>query len=472
MPKVVREETGELTAAIKVQVERADYEPKLKSELKKYQSQAHMKGFRKGKTPMSVIRKMYGKGVLAEVVNELLQKELFDFIKEEDLKLLGQPLPSEEQDPVDFDLQALTNYEFKFDVGLEPDFDLQGADEENTFEKHKVEVPDETVSEELANARKRLGDRSQSESEIQEGDLLKLKAVELEKDTPKEDGIDHEFSVLVNSMKADMKEVFTAKKVGERLVANVFELEEKGDEKYVRKYFLGLEEEDDREVNPTFELTIEEASRIEEAELDEKFFQAYFGEDTEVTTEEAAREKIRENIAGYYNKQAEALLFRDMQEDLMEKNKPALPNDFLKRWILASNEEATPADVDKEFDTFAENLRWTLIRNQLVERFELKVEQDELVEGFKNRVRGYLAQNPGMMDDSFIDQMAMRLMQDQKQVEQLYDELLTDKLYDALVEVVTVEDKPIAMDEFLTIAQEAQQRAQQQAAVPAAEEEE
>jgi trigger factor len=269
-----------------------------------------------------------------------------------------------------------------------------------------------------------------------------------------------------------MKEVFTAKKVGERLVANVFELEEKGDEKYVRKYFLGLEEEDDREVNPTFELTIEEASRIEEAQLDEKFFQGYFGEETEVTSEEEAREKIRENIAGYYNKQAEALLFRDMQEDLMEKNKPALPNDFLKRWILASNEEATPADVDKEFDTFTENLRWTLVRNRLVERFELKVEQDEIMEGFKDRVRGYLAQNPGMMDDSFIDQMAMRLMQDQKQVEQIYDELLTDKLYDALVEVVTVKDKPIAMDEFLTIAQEAQQKAQQQSAAPVAEEEE
>lgn len=468
MPKVVREETGELTAAIKVQVERADYEPKLKSELKKYQSQAHMKGFRKGKTPMSVIRKMYGKSALAEIVNELLQKELVAYIEKEDMSMLGQPLPSEEQEPVDFDLQDLTSYEFTFDVGLEPEFEVQGVTEDNTFEKYQVEVPDETVAEELADARKRLGERVQSDGDIQEGDLLKLKGVEFGKDTPKEGGIDHDFSVLVNSLKPDMKEVFTTKKVGERLVANVFELEEKGDEQYVRKYFLGLEEEDDREVNPTFELTIEEATRIEEAPLDEKFFQGYFGEDTEVTSEEEAREKIRENIAGYYNKQAEALLFRDMQKDLMEKNKPALPNDFLKRWILASNEEATAADVDKDFDTFTENLRWTLVRNRLAERFELRVEEGEIITAFKDRVRGYLAQNPGMMDDSFIDQMAMRLAQDQKQVEQVHGELLTDKLYDALVEVVTIEDKPIAMDEFLTIAQEAQR----QSAATIAEEEE
>ena len=109
MSKVVREDTGDLTATITVQLERSDYEPKLNTELKKYREKAHMKGFRKGKTPMSVIRKMYGKGVLAEVINDLLQKELFDFIDQEKLSLLGQPLPDEGQPQVDFDLQNLND---------------------------------------------------------------------------------------------------------------------------------------------------------------------------------------------------------------------------------------------------------------------------------------------------------------------------------------------------------------------------
>lgn len=470
MSKVVREDIAPLTARLDVQLERADYEPKLKSELKKYQQKAHMKGFRKGKTPMSVIRKMYGKSVLAEVVNDLLQKELSGYIQNEELDLLGQPLPAEEQEPVDFDLHNLDDYSFKFEIGLAPDFEIQGISEEATFEKHAPEISDETVEEELANARKRLGDRVQSESEIQDGDLLKLQAVELENDTPKEDGVTNEFSVLTDSLTDEMKKAFLARKVGERLVANIFELEKDADETYVRKYFLGLEEDDERTVEPTFEFTILESSRIEAAELNEAFYQGYFGEDTEITTEEEAREAIRKNIAGYYEKQAEALLFRDMQETLMEQNKPELPREFLKRWILASNEEATTEDVEKEFDNFAENLRWTLIRNQLVKNFELKVEQDEIIEGFKARVRSYLANNP-MMDDSFVDQMAMRLMQDQKQVEQLYEELITDKLFDALVEKVTITDKPIELEEFLEIAKEAQEKAQGGASATAEEEE-
>lgn len=473
MSKVVREDTGDLTATITVQLERSDYEPKLNTELKKYREKAHMKGFRKGKTPMSVIRKMYGKGVLAEVINDLLQKELFDFIDQEKLSLLGQPLPDEGQPQVDFDLQNLNDYSFAFNVGLSPEFDLQGVDTDNTFEKYAIQVPDSTVDDELQNARKRLGERITTEGPVLVGDLLKLSAVEFDGDTAKEDGVQNEFSVLIDTMREESKEAFLNKNVGDTVKANIFELEEKGDEAYVRKYFLGLEENDDRTVNHTFELTLQEASRIQDAELNEAFYKAYFGEDTEIGEEADAREKIRENIAGYYSKQAEALLFRDMQEDLMGKNKPNLPTDFLKRWILASNENANPDDVEKEFDTFAENLRWTLVRNKLVDQFELKVEQDELVDGFKNRVRGYMAQNPGMMDDSFIDQMAMRLMQDQKQVEQLYDEMLTDKLYEALIDVVSITDKEIQMDEFLKIAQEAQAQAQaQQAGIANVQEEE
>lgn len=467
MSKVVREDTGELTATITVVLEPTDYEPKFKAELKKYREQAHMKGFRKGKTPMSVIKKMYGKGVLAEVINDLLQKELNDYINKEKLNLLGQPLPSNQQNEVSFDLQSPTDYAFAFDVGMAPDFEVLGIGTDNSFEKYTVLVPDETVDEELASARKRLGENISSEGPFQEGDLLKLHAVEWD-NGPKEHGIEHEFSLLIDSLQPGKKEDFLGKKAGDQLQVNIFDLEKDSSPAYVRKYFLGLDEEDDREVNETFELTIMEGVRIQEPELNDDFFKGYFGDDTEITTVEEAREKIRQNIAGYYNKQAEALLFRDIQDDLMEKNKPSLPDDFLKRLILASNENATEADIDKEFDSFTENLRWTLVRNRLVRKFELKVAQQELEEGFKDRVRGYMGQNPGLLDDSFLDQMAMRLMADEKQVEQLYEEILADKLYEALVEEVTIIDKPIHMDAFLEIIKEVQ--AQQASATETEEE--
>lgn len=459
MSKVVREDIGPLTANLNVQLEREDYEPKLKLELKKYQQQAHMKGFRKGKTPMSVIRKMYGKSVLAEVVNELLQKELSEYIQQEELNLLGQPIPAREQKPVDFDLQALDRYEFSFEIGLAPDLDVAGVAEDDVYEKYTVTVPDDAVEEELANARKRLGERIPSEGDIQLGDLLKLQAVELENNTPKEDGVQNEFSLLVESMTEDMQAAFQEKKVGERLIVDIFALEKDTEPNYVRKYFLGLEEDDERPVNETFELTIQEATRITAAELNESFFQQYFGEDTTITTEAEAREAIRKNIAAYYDKQAEALLFRDIQEALMEKNQPELPREFLKRWIMESNEKATEADVDQGFDRFADNLRWTLIRNSLSRRFDIQVDQEDIVEGFKDRVRNYLSNSP-MADENFVNQMAMRLMQDQNQVEQVYEEMMTDKLYDALVEQVTVREKPIDLEAFLEIAKAAQEKAQ------------
>lgn len=464
MPQVVREDIDNLNAVLTVTIDKASYESKFKQQLGKYQQQAHMKGFRKGKTPLSVIKKMYGKSVLADIINEELQKELFDYIRSENLPILGQPLPSDQQEEIEFNLRELSDYIFKFDVGLAPDFELQGFDENSSYEKYKVSIPEDTITEELETARKRLGERVNSEEQIQEDDLVRFEARELDGSDIKEGGVESEFSVLVSNFSEAAKQTVFPTKIGEEVDFDITQLEEKTDADYARKYFLKLEADDEREVGNMFRLKIAEATHIEPAELNEDFFKQAFNSE-EITTEEQARAEIRKNIERYYEQQAEALLYRDVQEALLDKNEMDLPDAFLKRWILASNEQATEEDVEKEYDSFTKNLQWTLIRDKIVELAEIEITQEEIAEAFKSRVRGYFQGNPTGVDEGMVEMMTQRLMQDEKQFNQVRDEVLSDKLLDAIMERVTIVDKPIEVDEFGKVIAEAQEEA-------AAEEEE
>ncbi|MCB0567036.1 MAG: trigger factor [Phaeodactylibacter sp.] len=447
MPKVVREDIDNLNAVLTVTLEKEDYEPKFHSELSKYRKQAAMKGFRKGKTPISILKKMYGKSVLVEVINDTLQRELSGYLTDQDVKILGQPLPSEDQEPIDFEFKELQDYTFKFDLGLAPEFEVKGAGPEDSYGKMEVEVTEAMVDEELEAARKRLGERQFVEDDILENDMVKLLAVELDGAEPKEEGVESEFSLLVSAISdEEAKQQLLGGKKGDTFTFNLFGLEEDKDEQYVRKYFLNLSDEDEREVGQVYKVTVEEISRIEPAELNQEFFDNFFGEG-EVNSEEEARGKIREQVEKFYNDQSEALLFRDMQEKIMELNEMELPEGFLKRWMKATNEELSDKVIEKEYEAFAKNLQWSLIRSKLVRRFGIEVKNEEVLETIKNRVRSYFGGvAPGM--EHIVDSTATRLMEDEKQVEQAYGEVLTDKLYKALAAEVKIDIKKASLEAF------------------------
>ena len=466
MSQVVREDIDNLNAVLTVTIAQDEYEPKFKQQLKKYRDQAQIKGFRKGKTPNSVLKKMFGKNILVDIVNEMIQEKLVGYLREEELNLLGQPLPSRDQEDYDFDLKSLQDYVFKFDVGLAPDFEVQGLDASNTFEKYKVTPREEDITSDLDNARKRMGEVVHSDGEINEGDLVKFKAQELDGDAPKAEGIAAEFSVPMEKMTDAAKEKVLAAKVGDAFSYALDEIETDIDATYVKKYYLNLEEEDAAALTDlTFHLTIVDATHVEPAEMNEAFFQKIFNNE-EIKTEEQARAEIAKNIEKYYDNQADALLYRDFQDRLLEMNDLPLPADFLKRWILASNENATPEGVDAEFDAFTKNLQWSLITEKIAQASEIQVSQEELMAGLKNRVMGYLQGNPGLGDE-FVEMMAGRLMQDEQQVRQIQDEIMAEKLHDAIAEQVTIEPKEINADDFEAVLQEAQEsaRAAQQPAI-------
>ena len=459
MSQVVRQDIDNLNAVLTVTIAQSEYEPKFKQQLIKYKDQAQIKGFRKGKTPVSVLKKMFGKGLLVDIVNEMIQEKLVGYLREEEINLLGQPLPSEDQEEFDFDVKNLQDYVFQFDIGMAPDFEVQGLDESNVFEKYKVSPREEDITADLENARKRAGELIHSEDAISEEDLVKFAAQELDGDAVKEAGIEAEFSVPMEKMTDDFKAKILAAKVGDTFTYDLAAIESEVDATYVKKYYLNLEEEAAEALTDlNFHLSIKDATHVEPAEMNEEFFQKIFDTE-EITTEDQARAEIAKNIEKYYDNQADALLYRDFQDRLLEMNQLELPDSFLKRWIMASNENTSPEAVEAEYESFTKNLHWSLITEKIATAADIQVSQEELMAGLKNRVMGYLQGNPGLGDE-FVDMMAGRLMQDEQQVRQVQDEITAEKLHDAIAEKVTITDKAIGADDFEKVMQEARESAQ------------
>jgi trigger factor len=472
MPKVVKEELDQLNAVLTIHIGREDYKPRFDEELKKYRQKAQLKGFRKGKTPLSFIKKMYGQSVLVDIVNTMLQEEMSNFMRDDESKFLGQPIPSEDQPSVNFDALELEDFTFKFDLGIAPEFELKGVDAENTFKEYAVEIPEEEIGKELEMAQKQTGERKETEEQIEENDVISVHAVELDGDAPKEGGWESTFSLHVESVSnEELKSELLKKKKGDTIRINIHNIEDSEIENYAQKHFLNMSEEEieEQEVGEMFEGTIQSVTRLYPSELNQEFFDKAFGPD-QVSSEEEAREKIRENIQNFYQRQVDGLLFRDFQDDLMEKNKEQLPlpDSFLKRWLVQANEKNTPEQVEKEYDKFAESLRWSLIKGKLTRQFEIQITEEQIREGFIQRVAGYFG---GQVDPSLIGGTVDRLMQDEQQVESVAEEIVSDLLFEKIKESVTIEPAPISAEELKEMVQKAREEAAA-ATEPAAEEEE
>ncbi len=463
MPKVLREDVDNLNSILTVVVEKADYQPKFKSELNKYKNQAHLKGFRKGKTPISAIKKMFGKGVLSEIVNDLFQKELFKYIDQEKLNILGQPLLVKDQEQLDIDMKFMGDYELKFEIGISPDFELSGFDEKSAYTYYKVEVPNETIDKELDDLRQRAGTMTNPEDDIQENDTVTLAVKELEGKKVKEGGVEGQFSILMDRIaKKKVKKEFLSKKKGDTLEVNLFELEDlssgkaspEDPEAFVRKYYLNLEEGDDREINPTFEASIVDVMRREDAEMDQAFFDQVFGEN-KVKTEEEARELMRTDYEKHFDLQADSLLYKTVSDDLTDKHALPLPDNFLKRWLETTNEKVSEQKIEEEYDKFARQMQWTLVRSKLVEKFEIKAEESELADKVKASILPYLGYMQNM-DDGMLNQFVERTLNDPNQYSKYYEEVVSEKLQGAIKEAVSLKEEVVTKEKFEELMAEAQ----------------
>lgn len=467
MPTVVRKDLDNSSAILTVTVTREELKPKLDAELKKFRQRTPVKGFRAGQVPMDYVKKLYGASIFGETLNDLLADKLYGYLRDTKLDVLGQPLPSEDQEKFSFKISDPDpEYSINYEVGFVPSFEIAGLSKDESFERLTISNLDHLAETDLQYARNRMGEREQVQDDIQDNDMVRIASRELDGDSIKSDGLETDITVLVKTVtNEEARNQLLGLKQGDTWRFNARTLENYPKEESYRKYILGLDPADNRVVGEWFEGTITEVTRVKEAEMDETFYQKYFGNDS-ISTKEGALEEIKKGILAFYDIRSNALLMRSFQERLMEKNQLELPENFLKRWLKATNQgKLTDETIDREYPAFAENLRWTIIRDEIKSKFGAEVTEEEVKAAFADKVRNYFGP---AIPDSLLESSVERLMQNEKDVDDTRRDLETDKVFRAILSQVSVSDRAIHSDDFHKIIEELSAKAKAEQEVDAA----
>lgn len=460
MPNISRQDLNNTTFHLTITLTREELKPQLDAEFKKLRQRAVIKGFRPGQAPVQYVKSLYGTQLFYDKFNDLMSQSLYDYLRDNKLEVLGQPLPVEDQRrQYTFKIDnPEPEYTVTYEVGHVPDFEIQGLSKDQTFERLTISNLDDLAGDDLEYARKRMGQRTTPTDDIQENDILRVAAHEVDgKGKAKADGWSttitlHVKNVVDEALKADI----LSKKQGDVIRFKTSQLENMTDEKMVRKYLLNLPEDDTRTVGEDFAGTIEEVSRTGAAELNQDFFDGYFGQGV-VSSEGEAIEQVKKGIAQFYDVRSSALLMRHIQERLMELNRFDLPDTFLKRWLSVTNEGLSADTIEREYPAFADNLRWSMTRDRIKEKFGIVVSEEAIRAEFANRIRQYFRAD---LPDEIIKGGVDRMMRDKKQVEEVEKNVETDLLFAVLREQVTVVDKAVPSEEFHKILDEVTKQAE------------
>mgnify|MGYP000954699483 CR=1 FL=1 len=451
--KYTRKDIEDLRIEVNFQIEKADYDSALQKKLAEQQKTAQFKGFRKGKVPFSMIKKMYGNSILADVINDVLGKEMESYFSKEGIKYLGEPMLADGHDPLDIDINKPGDYSFTFDLGLRPEFEINGGSETDIYERLAIEIDDKTIDGELDVLRRRAGKQEPVTEDIQESDIMTIEAVELDGKKVKEKGWETTFTIMVDQIADEkLRKQILKKKQGADFDFNIYTLEKDRDEAFVKKYFLNLDENEEKEIGQEFSGKIKEVKRLLLAEMNEEFFTSNFGD--KATDEKTAKEFIREQLSLFYSNEAMQLVYRDVMDKMMNTTKLDLPVSFLEKWLKSQdkNKDLPEIELKNQLETFLKEMRWSLIKSQLSEKYEIDVTEEEVKQRLYSKAQQYMtSQMQGFSDPTMLNQIFEYLAKDQNQVNQSADEVATDKVFGKLKDIVTLEDKKVSLEEFKDI---------------------
>lgn len=439
---VVEEKIDKLNAVLRVKISPEDYSEKVETTLRDYRKQANLPGFRPGKTPMSLIKKKYGKAVLAEELNKAVNKSLHDFITSNNLNVLGNPLPKEDEEVKgDFDNPA--EFEFAYEIGISPEFELK-LSKKNKFEYLSVEVDTEMLDKEVDNLARRYGNLVPEEV-VGESDMVIGEFTEIDGPIKNNSTISMEFI----EDKA-VKKSFVGAKAGDVLTVDPTKVS-KGEKDM--SSMLGISEEEAATLKSSFEFKITEIKRMIPAAVDQQLFDKLFGEGT-IKSEEELRTKIKDDLVKMFATDSDKIFNQKVVDEIVESTKLELPEGFLKRWILASSEEEISADqVESDFESYKKSLKWQLIQNKIIKENEITVEPQDAVNYTKNLLINQFAQY-GMPapEEAELDSQAKNVLANKDEANKIYDNLYSDKIMAFLKETVKLNEKALPYDKFIEAA--------------------
>ena len=460
---ISRENIDDLTAVIKIDIEPTDYQEIVEKKLEDYRKKVRMDGLRPGKAPAGLVKKIYGKAIQIDEVQQLLGEKLNSYIHDNNLKIMGEPIPSENTQPIDWENDE--SFHFQFDIAISPEVTLNLNDDDK-FIDYRVQITEEMIDDQVTDYTQRFGSVVPAE-EIDENDVVRgdLCQVTEEGESGCNEEHDHEHD-HENSIHAhgtlihiksiadeEIKRLFIGKKVNDTVVFNpnvAFPNETD------RASLLRIEKEQLEGIDSDFTFTIHEISRQQPAEVNQELFDKCFGKDA-ADSVESFREQIREDLTQRFDHEAHYRFHLDAKKHLMEKTEVPLPEEFLKRWMLTTSQDdkLTREQLDLEFPLFAEDLKWRMIKNVVVEEQKFEITTEELREQAYRSARTRYQQY-GLYDVPFeqIIRLADALLENEDEKRKMSEQVLEGKVIKHVKTVVKLEEKEISVEDFYKLFDE------------------
>lgn len=447
MPTVTRENVGLLNDKITIMVTKEDYLPAFEKAIKQYAKNANIPGFRKGMVPTGMIRKMYGSSVFTDEVLRTVEKSLMDFLQKEQLDIFAQPLPMAENDARILDFNMPDDYTFSFEVGLKPEFqvaDLASAG----ISRYKVVVTDDMVETEVERLRQKAGQLTEPETVTSDEHVLNVGFEASDADGNVTEGTAvKENSLLVKYFREPLRGKLSGMKKGDSLTVQLSEAFDEKEREWVMAD-LGLDKSDPASAEKFYKMTIAKVGLVVKRDLGEDLYnELYPGK--ELKTEDDFRNHVRQEIRQQWDSQSNNHLQHELYHYLNEHSSMEFPETFLRRWMKEGQEKPkTDDEVEAEFPTFRNQLRWTLVSDRIVKAQDIQVSREEVMNQLRQQIMGYFG---GMSLDGnldWLDGYVDRMMQDEQQVDGAYRRALTEKIFNWAEAQITPEEKEISAEDF------------------------
>lgn len=447
---ISQEKKDNLNAVIKININTEDYQARVDKAIKDQAKKAQIPGFRKGMVPPSHIKRMYGKSILVDEINNLLSDTLNNYLTEQQLEVLGQPLPKVD-DSKEYNWDFADNFEFNYEVGLAPEFivDITSADQ---LTNYKIKVDDETLASRISNLRRSYGKMTNPDVSA-DNDVLYAELKQLSPDgSVFEDGISNTASVRLDQIQDEaIKNSLIGLKKDDVVE---FDIQKAFNNEPARvAALLKIDEAAAADLKSKFQLTVKNVNRLEESDLDQAFFDKIFGEGT-VTTEEEFRARITEELENMMVQDADNKLQSEMYNYVLNKVNFELPDEFLKRWLKATNEKLSEEELHGGYADFAKNLKWTLIGNKIIRDNNIQIQYEDVLDLAKQRIDAqFRMYSPQPISEEQLSQYAVQFLQDKENANRIFEEAKSLKVFEHLKGVFTLNEQEITFDEFSKLAQ-------------------
>jgi len=445
---ITQEKINDLNAIVKIKIAPEDYTEKVDKAIKDQAKKANLPGFRKGMVPAAHIKKMYGRSILVEEINNLLSETLNKYLTENKVEILGQPLPVVD-DSKEFKWDNTDQFEFDYELGLAPAVEVS-LTAKDKFTQYNVKADEETLASRIKNIRRSYGKMTNPEVSADD-DVLYAELAQLSADgSVFEGGISSTGSIRLDQVtdKKILKSLVGLKKddVVELDVQKAFDKNE-----VIIAKLLNISEEDAKDLQSKFQVTVKNVNRLEESDLNQEFFDKLFGAGV-VTDEAGFTAKITEEIESMFKQDADRKLQNDIYTKLIESVKMDLPDEFLRKWLKATNEKLTDEELAEGYDDFAKNLKWTLIENKIIKDNSIEIKYEDVFQTAKQRLDAqFRMYSPSPMPEDQLAQYTATFLKEKDNANRIFDEVKALKVFEYIQSVVTLDQKDIAYNKFIEL---------------------